>query len=102
MDRVGLTAFPHRLKAWGVRGRGERPLGRKSMAISRWDPLQELVALQERMNRMFDVTLSRSRGEEQQEMTAGSWTPPIDIYETGDRLVLRADLPGLRQEDIEV
>ena len=35
-------------------------------------------------------------------MAAGSWTPPIDIYETPDRLALRADIPGLRQEDIEV
>ena len=71
------------------------------MAVSRWDPLHELLGLQSRMNHLFDATLSRSRGEHQ-EMAEGSWAPPIDIYESAERVVLRADIPGLRQEDIDI
>lgn len=73
------------------------------MVVSRWDPLHELLSLQQRMNRLFDNSLSRSRGEEeQQEMAAGTWAPPVDIHEGPDKIHLRADIPGVRQEDIEV
>jgi HSP20 family protein len=52
------------------------------------------------MNRLFDQTMSRSHPE--QEMVEGSWTPPVDIYEAQDRVVLRADIPGMKQEEIDI
>ena len=59
------------------------------MAFTRWDPLRDLLALQERMERLS--------GHE----TAG-WTPPVDLYETADAYVVMAELPGLQRSDIEI
>jgi len=70
------------------------------MSITRWDPFRDLMTIQERMNRLFQDTLSRQRGQE--ELESGQWGPAVDIYETGDRIVLRADLPGVEQGEIEI
>jgi HSP20 family protein len=65
------------------------------------DPLKELLDLQERMNRLFDQTLARTRGEEEG-IAASTWMPAVDIYETPDRVVMKAELPGLSREDVEI
>lgn len=70
------------------------------MTITRWDPFRDLMTIQQRMNRLFQETLSRQRGQE--EIDSGQWGPSVDIYETDDRIVVRADLPGVAQSDIEV
>ncbi|MFQ5801510.1 MAG: Hsp20/alpha crystallin family protein [Candidatus Methylomirabilales bacterium] len=71
------------------------------MAVVRWDPFQDLITLQDRMNQIFEQTLARSRGDREGVM-ASSWSPPVDIYETAESLVLRAELPGLSKEDIDI
>ncbi|HEU5393475.1 MAG TPA: Hsp20/alpha crystallin family protein [Candidatus Methylomirabilis sp.] len=71
------------------------------MAIVRWDPFRDLMSIQERMNRLFDQTLSRTRAEEEG-IAASTWVPSVDIYETPDRVVMKAELPGLTREDIEI
>ena len=72
------------------------------MANTHFDPIRDLLSLQERMNRLFQDSLSRSRGEEEEIASGGAWRPAVDIYEAADRIVLRADLPGLRQEEIDL
>jgi HSP20 family protein len=59
------------------------------VAFARWDPLRDLLALQERLEHLSDAG------------TTG-WTPPVDLYETADRFVLTAELPGLSRDDIEI
>jgi len=66
-----------------------------------FDPFRDLLLLQDRMNRLFQESLSRSRGEDEI-ASGGAWTPPVDIYEGPDRVVLRADLPGLGQDEIDL
>ena len=70
------------------------------MSIVR-DPFRDLSKLQERMNQMFDQTFLRSDGREE-EIQEGSWSPAVDIQETPDQIVLRADLPGISIEQIEL
>jgi HSP20 family protein len=70
------------------------------MAVVKWDPLRDLLSIQDRMNRLFEQTLSRSRPEEG--ITASTWSPAVDIYETPETIIMKADLPGLSQEDIEI
>ncbi len=70
------------------------------MAIVRWDPFRDLISIQERMNKLFDETLSRTRGEES--AVASTWAPAVDIYETGENIVMKAELPGLTREDIDI
>lgn len=72
------------------------------MATNQFDAFRDLLSLQDRMNRMFQESLSRSRGEEEEILTAGTWRPPVDIYESADRIVLRADLPGVVQGEIDL
>ncbi len=70
------------------------------MAVVKWDPFRDLLSIQDRMNRLFEQTLSRSRSEEG--IAASTWTPTVDIYETPETIVLKAELPGLSREDIEI
>ena len=70
------------------------------MAVVKWDPFRDLISIQDRMNRLFEQTLSRSRGEEG--AAGAAWTPAVDIYETLDTIVIKADLPGVVREDIEI
>jgi HSP20 family protein len=70
------------------------------MAIMRFQPfVDDFQALQDRINRILaDTALSRFSGEE----TMGSWAPLCDIYEIGDDIVVKAELPGVDQNDIDV
>jgi HSP20 family protein len=70
------------------------------MGVVKWDPFRDLLSIQDRMNRLFEETLSRSRTEEG--ITASTWAPAVDIYETSEQIVLKADLAGLNREDVEI
>ena len=69
------------------------------MAIARFDPYREFATLQDRMNRLFgDVYL-----RDEDVTSRGNWMPPVDIFETdGHDLVVKAELPDMTREDIEV
>ena len=69
------------------------------MAIVKVDPFRELAAMQDRMARLFgDVYL-----RDEDTGFRGNWTPAVDIFETENHdLVLKAELPGMTREDIEV
>ena len=68
------------------------------MAISRWDPFRDLSVLQERMNRLFEDAGRGYRGDEAAATT--SWSPAVDIYETENEIMVRAELPGIDRKDI--
>jgi HSP20 family protein len=70
------------------------------MAVVKWDPFRDLISIQDRMNKLFEQTLTRSRGEEG--VSATTWTPAVDIYETADTIVMKAELPGVAREDIQI
>ena len=69
------------------------------MAIARLDPFREFATLQDRMNRLFGDVYLRD-----EDVTGRpNWIPPVDIYETENHtLVVKAELPDLTREDIEV
>ena len=69
------------------------------MPIVRVDPLREFAVMQDRINRLFGNIYLR----DEDTGFRGSWTPAVDIFETeGHDLVVRAELPGMNREDIEV
>jgi HSP20 family protein len=70
------------------------------MALVRWDPARELDAFQGDMNRLFDSFFGRREGASG--YRSRRWVPAMDLVETDDHLVLRADLPGLDRGDIEI
>lgn len=62
---------------------------------------RELMTLQDRMNRLFDQSLPQSHTAEGSLFT-GSWTPTVDIYETEQAIVLKADLPEIDPNDVDI
>lgn len=76
--------------------------------LTRWEPFGglrrrrdvfgDLFDMQEQMNRMFNEFF----GDRQNTLAEGSWTPSVDVSETDAAIVVRAELPGLSQDDIEL
>ena len=68
------------------------------MALVRWEPMRELNALQSEMNRLFNTFFDEGgkNGERRR------WAPAVDLLEREDSLVLRADLPGLKEDDVQI
>jgi len=70
------------------------------MAIVRWEPFRDLLTTQREFDRLFKEAFSPMSGET--EVSTRSWAPPVDIYETADAIVLKAELPGIDPKDVEV
>jgi HSP20 family protein len=70
------------------------------MAITRWDPFRDVVILQNRLNSMFQ-DYGRGQGENEAVSTA-AFVPPVDVYEDEHKIVLKIEVPGLRQEDLDI
>jgi len=70
------------------------------VTIVRWEPFRELSSLQTEMNRLFNTAFDTSPGGN----GGGSrrWAPAMDLLETEDHFVLRADLPGMTQSDVNI
>jgi len=68
------------------------------MTLVRWEPVRELSSLQQEMNRLFNGFFDAPRAT-----NGGSrFLPAMDLVETDDQFILRADLPGLREEDVKI
>jgi HSP20 family protein len=69
------------------------------MAIVRWEPMRELGSLQAEMNRLFNTVMEPGDGGGG---AARRWTPPMDLVETESEFVLRADLPGMSEDQVSI
>jgi HSP20 family protein len=70
------------------------------MAVVRWDPFREVVSLQSRLNSLFqDYGRGATDGEA---LSAASFAPPVDIYEDDQKLALKLEVPGVKQDDLDV
>ena len=71
------------------------------MSLVRWEPVRELSSLQSDMNRLFNTFFDTNTGA-----NGGTaprrWIPAMDLVETDDHFVLKADLPGLSEEDVHI
>ncbi|HXQ74282.1 MAG TPA: Hsp20/alpha crystallin family protein [Pyrinomonadaceae bacterium] len=68
-----------------------------------WNPLQDLMVLQDRMNRLFeDATQRRGQSGNEDELERADWTPAADIYETETGFVIALDLPGIKRDALEI
>ncbi len=71
------------------------------MAIIRWDPFRNVATLQDRINRLFEDSFPRSRDIDE-DISMCEWKPSVDIYETEEGIVIKAELPGVNKEDVSV
>jgi HSP20 family protein len=67
------------------------------MAITRWDPFREVVALQNRVNSLF-----RDLNEGDDPLATASFVPAVDIYEDPQKVMLKLEVPGVDQKDLDV
>jgi HSP20 family protein len=74
------------------------------MALVRWDPIREIDSLQGEMNRLFSTFFDTptSRGGGNGASTARRWIPAMDLIETDEHFVLKADLPGMDEGDVNI
>jgi HSP20 family protein len=68
------------------------------MALVRWSPVREMLSVQDEMNRMLSDVFGRRMSDE----GTVAWAPPVDIEETQDHYLVRAELPGMKQDDIKI
>ena len=65
--------------------------------LTRWEPIREMMTLREAMDLLFDDAFTRPIGS-----NGGSTTPAIDLYQTDEEVVVKAALPGLKAEDVQI
>jgi HSP20 family protein len=70
------------------------------MTLIRWEPVAELNTIQTEMNRLFNTLFDQSASSG--DASARRWIPAMDLIETSDHYVLRVDLPGLSDEDVNI
>ena len=72
------------------------------MALIRWEPVRELNTIQNEMNRLFNTFFDPAGAPGGAPNVARRWIPAMDLVETDDNFVLRADLPGLSEGDVNI
>ena len=70
------------------------------MALVKYNPLRELRGMQEQMNRLLNISWNHDLAGE--DIKEGLWQPAVDIFETEESIVIKAELPEVDQKDIEV
>ncbi|PYY18718.1 MAG: molecular chaperone [Acidobacteria bacterium] len=69
------------------------------MVITRWDPFRELNTLQNRVNSLFQ---NYGRSNQEELTTSGSFVPAVDVYDDEHKVILKLEVPGVKQEDLDV
>ena len=71
--------------------------------ITRWEPFRELSSLQERMNRLFQDSFGTNAANRADEsLMSGGFVPAVDVYEDEQNVVLKVEVPGIDQKDIDI
>ena len=68
------------------------------MNIIKYDPFREMRSLQDEVNRLFASSFSRGDND----LMRGAWSPSVDIFENQNEIVLEAELPGMKPEEVEI
>jgi HSP20 family protein len=72
------------------------------MSNFRWNSLEELVAIQEKMNRLFEETLYRREFADDPTAAASRWVPAADAYESDREIVFHVEVPGVSLDDVRL
>jgi HSP20 family protein len=71
------------------------------MVITHWDSFREVASLQNRRNSLFQ-DFSRDQGGKNQLLTTAGFVPPVDVYEDEHKIVLKLEVPGIKQEELDI
>ena len=67
--------------------------------LTTWPTFGRLSGLRDELDRLFEGTFGELRPGQQ---LLGGWNPPVDVYEDHDNVIVKAEIPGLKREEIEV
>ena len=67
--------------------------------LTRFEPIREMAALQDRMSRLWSEQFNSLSGDE---LNAGSFVPPVDVYEDEHGIQLKMEVPGINEKDIDI
>jgi HSP20 family protein len=67
--------------------------------VTRWDPFREYVSMQDRVNRLFRES---QNGGQEESLTSSTFAPAVDVYEDAQNVVLKIEVPGIEEKDIDV
>ncbi len=70
-------------------------------SMIRWEPFRDLATLRDRMGRLCGDFSGRTFAADEG-LTAGLWNPQVDVYETAESIVLTADLPGMKENEVDI
>jgi len=70
--------------------------------LTRWDPLSELSSWQDRFNQFFNQSINGPGRGSEKSLFAANFIPPVDVYEDDQNITLQAEIPGAKEEDIDV
>jgi len=71
-------------------------------ALTRWDPFKEMRDLQDRLSSWFSISPFRRVDGKEETMTIAEWSPLVDISEDDKEYCIRAELPGVKKEEVKV
>ena len=71
------------------------------MNLVRWGPGREMNTLQNRLNHLFADSFFQP-GRSDDDLSPGAWHPVVDMYDEADRIIIKAELPGMGKKDISV
>ena len=67
--------------------------------LTRWDPFREMMSFRSAIDRLFDETFFNRQADFESQL---SWSPALDVAETGDEYLVKASLPGIEPDDLEI
>jgi HSP20 family protein len=75
-----------------------------NLTMAQWNPLHDLVSLQDRMNRLFEDASQRRAGEAERsdEVENADWYPAADVYENETEYTVAVDLPGIERSTLDI
>jgi HSP20 family protein len=75
-----------------------------TMSVSRWDPFQDLLSIQDEMNQLFNRAFGQERPGQGGERERGGrmWAPALDISERRDAYVVTVEVPGIKPEELDI
>lgn len=74
----------------------------RNVGLVRFEPFRDLATLQDRIDRLFEDSFGRLRAPVSEALEGSLWSPAVDIVETDNEIVLRADLPGVEPKDVDI
>jgi len=73
----------------------------QSPELANWTPFDRLSSLRDEVNRLFDVSQPGFGSARDSSLFSG-WTPALDVYQDKDNVFVKAELPGMKKEDIDI